>query len=55
MEMYQDGVRIYCLPDDAHCKLCGENPLYLSECPAGEDECSGECPYYTEEKDVDEK
>ena len=38
MEVYQDGVPVYCLPEEARCELDpeGRNPLELDECPLGE-------------------
>lgn len=51
MEMKQDGVRVYCLPDGAICKAGEEkrSPLDIGECPIGYEECSGDCFYYSEE------
>lgn len=52
MEMYQDGVRVWCLPDSAHCRgdELGRSPLDIGddECPLGCLECSGMCEYYEE-------
>lgn len=56
MRVYNDDVEIMVLPDCAKCKLTGESPLEMGECPMGffqdgdEDICiSGECEEYTEE------
>lgn len=51
LEMYQDGVRVYVLPDGAKCLVDKEerSPLDLSECPMGYEFCTGNCEYYTEE------
>lgn len=50
VEMYQDGVEVYCLPTGAQCILDpdGRSPLELEECPMGKDCCSGNCEYYSE-------
>lgn len=51
LEMYQNGVRVFCLPDDACCKL-DENKrssLKLEECPNGKEYCNGNCWYYSED------
>lgn len=29
----KDGMMIYCLPDNARCKLTGRNPESMCECP----------------------
>jgi hypothetical protein len=52
MDMYQDGVEIYCLPDDANCKADEEkrSPMDIEECPMGYIKCTGGCFYYTESK-----
>lgn len=51
MEMKYNGVRIYCLPDDNFCLKDEEHrsPLELDECPLGEDVCTGDCFYYSED------
>ena len=53
MEMYQDGVRVWCSPDGAHCILDEDkrNPLEMGddECPMGCETCHGECMYYVED------
>lgn len=48
-----DGVDVYCLPDNALCKLDDErrSPLEMDECPYGCDECGGDCPYYAEDSE----
>ena len=53
MEMMQDGVEVYCLPDNAYCKADEEHksPLDINECPIGNEECSGDCYYYREDDD----
>lgn len=50
MEMYQNGVRVYCLPDDTICIADeeGRNPLDLQKCPCGYKECSRGCAWYSE-------
>ena len=50
MEVYQDGVPVYCLPEGARCELDpeGRSPLDLEECPLGEEDCSGDCLHYAE-------
>lgn len=50
MDMIEDGVDVYCLPDTAHCRADEEkrNPLELEECPIGCDVCIGDCYYYAE-------
>lgn len=50
MEMYQDGVEIFCLPDTAKCVADHElrSPLDVPICPIGNMECSGDCEYYSE-------
>lgn len=49
MEMYYDGVKIFCLPDEACCTLAGKCPLDIPECPDGNEACDPDCPYYTED------
>ena len=41
MEMYQDAVEIFCLPDSAKCCADEEerNPLEIYRCPEGNKEC----------------
>ena len=43
LDFIQDGVTVFCLPDTAHCKLTGANPLDMTE------HCDGDCLYYSEE------
>lgn len=51
MEMYQDGVRVYVLPEGAVCKADEQkrSPLEIDTCPCGYEECTGDCFYYEEE------
>ena len=51
MKMVQDGVEVYCLPDNAYCAADEElqSPLELFECPVGNEECYGDCWYYRED------
>ena len=49
MEMKYNGVRIYCLPDDNFCLKDEEHRSPLDECPLGEDACTGDCFYYSED------
>lgn len=51
MNIVQDGVDVFCLPDGAKCRADEENrnPLDINECPMGCDECSGDCYYYIED------
>lgn len=51
MEVYQDGVEVYCLPDGATCRVDEENrsPLDIDCCPLGYDFCTGDCDKYAEE------
>lgn len=50
MEINRDGVDILCIPDSAKC--CADdkerNPMDIIICPLGNNECSGDCEYYTE-------
>lgn len=44
-------LKVYCLPDDNFC-LADENhrsPLDLEECPRGNETCTGDCYYYSED------
>lgn len=54
MEIYRDGVEIDILPETAKC--CADdaerNPLNINMCPIGEQYCSGDCDYYTENQDL---
>lgn len=51
VDMFQDGVQVFCLPDNAQCKADEEkrSPLDLEECPLGEETCTGDCFYYAED------
>lgn len=51
MRLFQDDVEVGVLPEEAHCKLDDnkEHILDLSECPLGNEFCTGYCDYYTEE------
>lgn len=51
MEMYQDGVRVFCIVDNASCNADDEkrSPLDIEECPIGNSVCTGDCWYYTED------
>ena len=56
MTFIQDGVKAYCLPETACCKLCGKNPLMdIDECPTGKETCSGDCEHYTEDEQYSDK
>lgn len=50
MDMTQDGVEVFCLPDSAKC--CDDeeerSPLDIDSCPMGYYECTGDCDYYAE-------
>lgn len=50
MEMIQDDVSIYCLPDGACCEADNDHrsPLELDECPMGHEVCTGMCEHYAE-------
>lgn len=49
--MFQDGVEVMILPDEAKCKVDEEerSPLDIDVCPYGYDFCTGDCLEYTEE------
>lgn len=51
MELAQDGVEVYCLPDNAYCNADEEkrSPFDIDDCPIGCDVCSGDCYYYRED------
>lgn len=51
MKMIQDGVEVYCLPENAYCSADHEKwcPLDMCECPIGEEQCCGDCLYYKED------
>ncbi|MCI8378698.1 MAG: hypothetical protein HFH72_09295 [Lachnospiraceae bacterium] len=53
MEMVQDGVEVYCLPDNAYCELDEEkrSPFDIDDCPKGCKVCDGDCYYYKEDDD----
>ncbi len=55
MDIYRDGVEIDILPETAKC--CADdaerNPLNINMCPIGEQYCSGDCDYYTENKNAE--
>lgn len=50
-----DGIDIYCLPDNAYCKICKCSPETAAECPLRKfddfgDVCKPDvCDYYTED------
>mgnify|MGYP005757915041 CR=1 FL=1 len=50
MEMIQDGVRVYCLPDGAVCRADEEkrSPLDIDVCPFRYEICTGDCDQYDE-------
>lgn len=50
MDMMQDGVEVFCLPDSAKCCADEEerSPLDIDECPMGYAECTGDCYHYAE-------
>lgn len=50
MEMYQDGVRVYVLPENAICKAdeYKRSPLDIEICPLGHEICTGDCYQYDE-------
>lgn len=45
LDMIQDGVRVFHLPDDNFCLADEEHrsPLDMEECPKGEEHCTGDC------------
>lgn len=58
MKVYNDDVEIMILPDCAKCKLTGNSPLNMEDCPMGfyqdddDDIClPGDCEYYSEVSD----
>lgn len=53
MKMLSNGVEVYILPDEAMCMADEEHhsPLDLNFCPIGNEECDGDCEYYTEDID----
>ena len=48
----EEGIDIFCLPDNGMCEAIGLHPTEIDKCPLkefGEDFCIPErCPYYTE-------
>ena len=50
MEVMQDGVEIFCLPDGATCTIDESlrSPFAIEKCPIGQEACCGECLYYQE-------
>lgn len=50
MEIYQDGVAVYVLPDGAICKAdeYKRSPLDIDNCPLGNEICTGDCDQYEE-------
>lgn len=48
MTMLQDGINVYCLPDNAYCSADDEkrSPLDIDDCPTGRETCDGDCYYY---------
>lgn len=53
MEFVQDGVEVYCLPDNAYCNADEEkrNLLDIDDCPIGCNVCSVDCYHYREDDD----
>lgn len=50
MELYQDGVEVHVLPEDAICNADQHkrNPLSIEACPLGYETCTEECDEYRE-------
>ena len=50
MDMFQEGVRAWVLPENAYCNADEEKrcPLELDECPEGYENCDGNCFNYRE-------
>ena len=50
MEMYQDKVPVYALPENAVCKAdeYKRSPLDIDICPFGHEICTGDCYQYEE-------
>ena len=44
IDMIQDGDDNFCLADEKH-----RSPLDMEECPRGEEHCTGDCFYYSED------
>jgi hypothetical protein len=51
MDCYSNGIQCFCLPDTACCIMCNQNPLDIDECPIGNEQCDGDCIYYTEDNE----
>lgn len=51
MEMYQDGVPVYVLPDGSCCEAddARRSPIDLEYCPVGYDRCDSNCCFYEED------
>lgn len=51
MRMVQDGIDVYCLPDNAYCAADDKkkSPLDIDDCPNGCEICEGDCYYYHED------
>lgn len=51
MEMYQDGIPVYVLPDGACCEAddARRSPIDLEYCPVGYDRCDSNCCFYEED------
>ncbi|MDO4452741.1 MAG: hypothetical protein Q4B89_07990 [Lachnospiraceae bacterium] len=49
-DMYQEGIKVCCLLDEDCCKLDARrrSTLELKECPNGNEFCTGDCVYYSE-------
>lgn len=50
MEVYQDGVPVYVLPEWAVCKADEDkrSPIDIDVCPFGCEMCTGDCDQYEE-------
>lgn len=57
MEMCQDGVPVYVIPDCAICRADERkrNPLDIEVCPCGYEVCTGDCYQYYENWDESEE
>lgn len=51
LRMEQDGVEVYCIPDNACCNADSKkrSPLEIDECPMFNEVCNGNCEYYCED------
>lgn len=51
MEFIQDGVEVYCLPDEAYCAADEErrSPIDIDKCPVGCSTFDEDCYYYRED------